>query len=206
MRLIPTIRNLIGTIAAAVILAGVIARVDSVPLPTEPELALTPVADPTLLAGPAIGVDQPLRVFPALRGNIVDSCFNTDTDLNAPVIRTDNPVIAAATKKEWEIVRKLIEAGAPVESADDTGLTPLMVAAKQGNLEMLRMLLDKQARLDFMDFDGRTAIHYAMSAGRLEVVELLLSLTQRLDPASAETRELLTAAMASGDMRIFQSV
>src|SRR4051794_697359 len=206
MGLIPTIRTFIGTIAAAVILAGIIARVDSVPVPHEADLALSPMPDPTLLAGPAIGSGDPLPALPAHWGNVIDNCFSTDTDLDALVIRTDNPVLAAATKQQWDIVRKLIEAGAPVESSDDTGLTPLMVAARQGNLEMLRMLLDKQARLDFMDFNGRTAIEYAMTAGRLDVVELLLSLTPRLDPASGAVRELLTAAMTSGDMRIFQTV
>ncbi|HKP92935.1 MAG TPA: ankyrin repeat domain-containing protein, partial [Chthoniobacterales bacterium] len=192
--------------AAAVILAGIIARVDSVPPPYDTDLTLSPDSDSTLVAGPAIGLDQPLPVFPARRQNIIDNCFTTDTDLNSPVIRTDNAVVAAALKQEWEIVRKLIEAGAPVESADDTGLTPLMVVARQGNLEMLRMLLDKQARVNFMDFDGRTAIHYAMAAGRLEVVDVLLSLTPQLDPASAAARDLLAAAQASGDMRIFLAI
>lgn len=208
MHLLSTLRNLIGTLAAAVILASVIARVDSVPAPHDAmDLALTePTADSQPLAGPAIGADQPLPVSPIRRQYIVDNCFTTDTDLSAPVIWSDNAVITAALKQEWEVVRKLIEAGAPVESADQTGLTSLMVAAKQGNLEMLRMLLDKQARVDFMDFDGRTAIHYAMAAGKMDVVDLLLSLTPRLDPASATARDLLTAALGSGDTHVLQSV
>src|SRR5947209_7989458 len=208
MRLIPTIRTFIGTIAAAVILAGVIARVDSVPVPHEANLALpvTTSSQPTLVAGPAIGSAQPLPVPPVHWGNVLDHCFTSDADLDAPVIRTDNPVVAAAIKQQWDIARKLIEAGAPVESSDEAGVTPLMVAARQGNLEMLRMLLDKQARVDFMDFNGRTAIQYAMTAGRQEVVDLLLTLTPRLDPASAAASELLTAAVTSGDMRVFQSV
>ncbi|HVF72248.1 MAG TPA: ankyrin repeat domain-containing protein [Chthoniobacterales bacterium] len=205
MRFLPTIRTFLGTLAAAVILAGIIARVDSGPAPYDADLTLSPTADSTLMAGPAIG-DQPLPALPLRWGNLVDNCFNTDTDLNVPVLRQDNPVVAAALHQDWDIVRKLIEAGAAVESADDTGLTALMVAAKQGNLEMLRMLIDKQARINFMDFDGRTAIHYAMSAGRNEVVDLLLSLTPRLDPASAAARDLLAAAMASGDMRIFNAI
>jgi ankyrin repeat protein len=109
-------------------------------------------------------------------------------------------------KAEWEIVRKLIDAGAPVESADETGLTALMVAAQQGNVEMLRTLLERQARVDFMDFEGRTAIHYAMSAGKREAVQLLLSLAPTFDPASAAAHNLLTAALASGDMAIFQTI
>ena len=207
MRLLSTIRTFIGTLAAAIILAGIIAHVDSFPSPHEGDLALTALTpDATLLAGPAIGADQPLPVFPARHKNIIDNCFTTDPESNVPTLRRDNAVIAAALKQEWETVRKLIEAGAPVESADDTGLTALMVAAKQGNLEMLRTLLDRQARVDFMDFDGRTAIHYAMAAGKLDVVELLLSLTPRLDPSSATARDLLTSALANKDMRIFNAI
>src|SRR3954469_12283274 len=78
MRLIPTIRTFTGTVAAAVILAGVIARVDSVPAPYDADLALTPSPAPTLLAGPAIGLDQPLPVIPVHWGNVVDNCFNSD--------------------------------------------------------------------------------------------------------------------------------
>src|SRR5438270_8819223 len=88
MRLIPTVQTLIGTIAAAVILAGIIARVDSVPPPHATELALTPSPDRTLLAGPAIGSEQPIPVLPIHWGNVLDNCFTTDTDLDAAVIRT----------------------------------------------------------------------------------------------------------------------
>ncbi|HSP44810.1 MAG TPA: ankyrin repeat domain-containing protein [Chthoniobacterales bacterium] len=165
-----------------------------------------PTAEPTLIAGPAIGAETQLPVAPAPRSHLVDNCFTTDTDLSSPIVRGKNAVVAAAMKAEWEIVRKLIDAGAPVESADETGLTALMVAAQQGNVEMLRTLLERQARVDFMDFEGRTSIHYAMSAGKREAVELLLSVAPTFDPASGAARNLLTAALASGDMAIFQTL
>jgi ankyrin repeat protein len=126
--------------------------------------------------------------------------------MNAPLLRGPNAVITAALKQEWEVVRKLIDAGAAVESADETGLTPLMVAAKQGNVEMLRTLLERQARIEFMDFQGRTALHYALAAARLEAVQLLVLYAPTLEPASAAGRELLTAALKTGDMNIFQAI
>ena len=182
--------------------------------PSSPKVAAIPappVTAATLIAGPAIGANNiplpiPLPVTPVSRTHIIDRCFTADTDLDAPVIWGPNAVITAALKSEWEIVKKLIDAGASVESSDETGLTPLMVAAQQGNLEMLRTLLDRQARIDFMDFEGRTAIQYAMAAGKRDAVEILLSLSPGFDPASPSARNLLTAALASGDMTIFQTI
>ena len=143
---------------------------------------------------------------PARRSYRIENCFSIDTDLSAPIVRGRNAVITAALKEEWEIVRKLIDAGAPVESADEGGLTALMVAAQHGNTDMLRTLLERQARIDFMDFEGRTAIHYAMAAGKREAVDLLVLYAPNFDPGSAAARELLTAALASGDMAIFQTI
>ncbi|MDP9099448.1 MAG: ankyrin repeat domain-containing protein [Verrucomicrobiota bacterium] len=164
-----------------------------------------PAAESMLIAGPSIGETQ-LPVVPARRSYRIENCFSTDTDLSAPIVRGKNAVITSALKEEWEIVRKLIDAGAPVESANESGLTALMVAAQHGNTEMLRTLLERQARIDFMDFEGRTAIHYAMAAGKREAVDLLVLYAPSFDGASPAARELLTAALASGDMAIFQTI
>jgi ankyrin repeat protein len=208
----PTIKNVLGSLALGTLI------VYTMRLPAHPKLVqapqptvavmpvISPVAGTTLIAGPAIGAETQLPVAPVRRTHRIENCFTTETDFSAPIIRGQNAVITAALKQEWEIVRKLIDAGAPVESADETGLTALMVAAQMGNVEMLRTLLERQARIDFMDFEGRTAIHYAMAAGRREAVELLLSLAPNFNPASVVARDLLTAALASGDMAIFQTI
>jgi ankyrin repeat protein len=161
--------------------------------------------NPVLVAGPSLGAIQ-LPVVPASRTHIIDHCFSADTGLRTPVLWGPNAVVTAALKEEWEIVRKLIDAGAPVESTDETGLTPLMIAAKQGNLEVLRTLLDRQARVDFMDFEGRTALHYAIAADKSDAVAILLSFTPNFQPLSAAGRELLAAALRSGDMKVFQAI
>jgi ankyrin repeat protein len=162
--------------------------------------------EPILIAGPSIGAALPLPIVPARQTNIIDHCFNADTELSAPILRGPNAMITAALKEQWEIVRKLIDAGAAVETADETGLTSLMVAAKQGNIEMLRTLLEREARIDFMDFQGRTALHYAITAGKHDALELLLSRLPNFQPWSVSGRDLFTAALQSGDMRIFQTI
>src|SRR5688572_4164687 len=208
------IRKLVGSLA----LAGLIVYTMSlpspptaqlpvpVPAPASLPLPLATAEEPTLIAGPAIGATAPLPVVPARRSHIVDHCFNADTELSAPILRGPNAVITAALKQEWEIVRKLIDAGAAVETADETGLTALMVAAKQGNIEILRTLLEREARIDFMDFEGRTALHYAIAAGKHEALELLLSNIPSFEASSPAGRDLFTTALQSGDMGIFQTI
>lgn len=208
------IRKLVGSLA----LAGLVVYTMSLPSPPTAQIP-APVPSPislplasaapeetTLIAGPSIGSGAPLPVVPARRGHVIDHCFNADTELSAPILRGPNAVINAALKQEWEIVRKLIDAGAAVETADETGLTPLMVAAKQGNVEMLRTLLEREARIDFMDFEGRTALHYAIAAGKHEALELLLGSMPNFQPSSAAGRDLFTTALQSGDMRTFQAI
>lgn len=206
--------SIIRTVFGALLLGALIAYTMRLPdhpkaPPSGPPLAAvpaTPAAETTLIAGPSIGAATELPVDPFQPGYRIDNCFSVDTDLSAPIVRGQNAMITAALKEEWEIVRKLMDAGVPVESADETGLTALMVAAQRGNIEMLRTLLERQARVDYMDFQGRTALHYAMAAGKREAVEFLLSLAPNLDPASPAARDLLTAALASGDMTMFQTI
>lgn len=205
------IRNVLGSLALGSLVVYT-ARLPDHPTTVQRPAATAvtfqapPAGEATLIAGPAIGAETQLPVIATRPSHLVENCFTTDTDLSSPVVRGKNAVITAALKGEWEIVRKLIDAGAPVESADETGLTALMVAAQQGNIEMLRTLVERQARTDFMDFEERTAIYFAMSAGKREAVDFLLSLTPSFDATSPAARNLLSAALASGDMTIFQTI
>ncbi|HEV2805006.1 MAG TPA: ankyrin repeat domain-containing protein [Chthoniobacterales bacterium] len=204
------IRNILGSVALGALILY------TMRLPDHPKAAPAPAAvtvipapalpDPMLIAGPAIGPDLDLPSFPAKRTYIIDNCFGAEPERNVPVIWGPNAVITAALKQDWEVVKKLIDAGAAVESTNEKGLTALMVAAQQGQVEMIRTLLERQARADFMDFEGRTAIHYAMAAGKRQAVELLLSQAPTFDSRSSVARDLLTSSLASGDMGIFQMV
>ncbi len=99
-----------------------------------------------------------------------------------------------------------MDAGAPVDSADSAGVTPLMIAAMHGNVEMLRTLLERRAKSDPIDLSGRAAIHYAIAAGKLEAVQLLLPLISDIKAVSISGGDLLGVAFDTGDMRIFQAV
>jgi ankyrin repeat protein len=171
--------------------------------------AVVPAASapaPALIAGSTVIRDLQMPTSAMMRTPRIDNCFVAEAEFNAPVIWGPNAVITAALKQDWDVVRKLIDAGASVQSTDEKGRTPLMLAAQQGNLEMLRTLLERQARIEFMDFEGRTALQYAMTAGKRDAVDVLLSLSPKFDPSSAAARDLLTTALTSGDMAVFQTI
>jgi len=204
------IRIILGSLALGALV------VYTMRLPDHPEArmpvsvaAVVPAASapaPVLVAGSTIMSDFQMPTSPVTRTHRLDNCFAADAEFNTPVIWGPNAVVTAALKQDWEVARKLIDAGASVQSTDEKGRTPLMVAAQQGNLEMLRTLLERQARIEFMDFEGRTALQYAMAAGKRDAVDVLLALSPKLDPSSAVARDLLTTALSAGDMAIFQTI
>jgi ankyrin repeat protein len=147
-----------------------------------------------------------LSVIPARGAHVIDRCFTSELDTNAPPAAGQVALVVAALKQDWEIVRRMLDAGVSVEIADDSGMTPLMAAAKQGNVAMIRALLERHARVDLVDSLGRTALHYAIAASKLEAVQFLLPLISNLETASAAGHDLLTMALETGDMKIFQAV
>lgn len=142
----------------------------------------------------------------ARRTAIIDHCFTSNLDANVPATPGQVALVIAALKQDWKTVLRMLDAGASVETADDTGVTPLMAAAMQGNVGILRTLLERHASVDFTDPAGRCALHYAITAGKLEAVQLLLPLVSNLEGASAAGNDLLTMALKTGDMKIFQTV
>ena len=199
----PTIRTFAGSMAAAIIIARAtsLAPVPDVQLPIPARDV--PAATETRAVSPP---EIPLPVVAARRGFMIDHCFTSESERVAPRAPGEIALIAAALKQDWEFVRRLIDAGASVETADENGLTALMVAAMQGNMDMLLALLDRGAQVDLTDLSGRSALHYAIAAGKLEAIQLLLPGFSDLETVSADGIDLLTMALQTGDMKIFQAI
>jgi ankyrin repeat protein len=152
------------------------------------------------------GAHVPFRQAATRRTSIVDKCFISNLEVKGPPTPNQVALVAATSKEDWKTVLHLLDAGASVETADESGVTPLMAAARQGNVEIIRNLLARHASLSFADFDGRSALHYAIASRKLEAVQLLLPLIPSLDATSVGGNDLLTLALETGDMRIFQTV
>lgn len=73
-------------------------------------------------------------------------------------------------------VKRLLDAGAPVDAAARHGQTALFFAAGQGHLPIVTLLLERGAKLETRDgFFGVELIDTALRSGNQEVVALLLA-------------------------------
>ncbi|RKP07357.1 ankyrin repeat-containing domain protein [Thamnocephalis sphaerospora] len=64
----------------------------------------------------------------------------------------------AASDGDIEGVKALLDAGQPVNAADDNGYTPLHAAASYDHLELIQLLLERGADANQADEDGDTPL------------------------------------------------
>lgn len=73
-------------------------------------------------------------------------------------------------------IRRLIKAGADLNSARTDGYALLHIASQNGNAEVVRMLLEEeQTNVEQVTVNGDTALFLASGNGHVEVVKLLLA-------------------------------
>jgi ankyrin repeat protein len=80
----------------------------------------------------------------------------------------------AASNGSVEILRLLAKAGADLNAADATGLTPLISAAFMGHTGVVDAPLEAGAALEERDKDGYTALIFASNGGKAAVAQQLL--------------------------------
>jgi ankyrin repeat protein len=68
----------------------------------------------------------------------------------------------------------LVEAGADINAASDSGVTPLMNAAGTGNKEAVEFLIQKGADVNHRTSGNYTPLMQAALVGQLEIVKILL--------------------------------
>jgi ankyrin repeat protein len=83
------------------------------------------------------------------------------------------PLHSAAAAHSGEIVRVLLENGAPPNVPQEGGWLPLHEAAQIGDKEMVKVLLEYGADPQLRSNDGRTAADMAKAKGHEDIVKLL---------------------------------
>ncbi len=111
------------------------------------------------------------------------------------------PLRHAIWKRNIEILKMLIDAGANINAQGDQGRSPLIWAAIGGKVEIVRLLIDAGADVNVQDDYGWTPLHWATEWENEETVQMLVDAGARKDIQDnyrrtpydlAETEELKT--------------
>jgi len=149
----------------------------------------------------SISPSELVRAVTIGRGSLIDLCLIEQVDPNGRDAQRRTPLLIATSQQDWKTARRLIDAGALVDLADEKGFTPLMATAMHGNLEIFRGLLARSAnfRAEARCKDGRDVLGMALDGGNPEIVR---AVTERL-PLMAQWRSsaqrALEAALMAGN-------
>jgi ankyrin repeat protein len=158
---------------------------------------------PEPLVRSAVSGDEFVQAIATHRAPLIDFYLGEHIDPNARAAQDRPLILAAALQQDWVTVRRLLDAGASVDLADEHKLTPLMVAAMQGEIDMVREFIGRVMNLEAIDRNGWSALHYAIASGKTETVNLLLSFMPVLE---AGTGSPLDAALDAGDEKIIGTI
>jgi ankyrin repeat protein len=147
-----------------------------------------------------ISPDELVRAVTIQRESLINLCLMERVDPNGRDAQRRTPLLIAASQEDWNIARRILDAGAMVDLADKNGFTPLMATAMHGNLEMFRLLLarSKNFHPETPCTDGQDLLSFALDGGNPEIIKTVL---QRLPPAqewTASPRRALSRALQAG--------
>lgn len=135
----------------------------------------------------------------AMRGHlaVVRWLVDQGTDPNTEIGGATALGLAASAHGDAEAARALLEAGAKVDVASKSGVTPLIAAAGSANVDYARALLEAGASPQARTENGVTPLHYAAHADSAELVALLLERGAELAATAADGTTPLESALAA---------
>ena len=106
-------------------------------------------------------------------------------------------LIAAINRHDAGDVRRFIEAGAPFQSRNNLGLTPLTIASATGDLAIAQVLVEAGADVNATGPHETTALMWAARTGSVEIVSLLLEHGAQVGARDSHARTALFYAAES---------
>lgn len=90
-------------------------------------------------------------------------------------------LITALIREDFELVKKLISQGFPLDKTTSAGQTALIFASFKNYSEIVKILIDAGAKINIVDNIGNSALIFASSKCHKDVVQLLISAGANLD-------------------------
>jgi ankyrin repeat protein len=115
-------------------------------------------------------------------------------------------LIEAIQRGYLEVAKCLIDRGADVNKANNSGGTPLSAASCNGHLEVVRALLGAKAEVNKADIGGWTPLYWASIQGHLEIVRALLDAKAEVNKADNRGMTPLSAASMKGHLEVVRAL
>ncbi len=107
------------------------------------------------------------------------------------------PLTVALDRRNFELAKAFLKAGARIERADNLGRTPLFYAMKR--LENFKLLLDAGANINATLKDGGKPIMVAATSKNIDIVQLLIDAGADVNSADLDGESPLYYAAKAGD-------
>ena len=149
----------------------------------------------------SISPDELVRAVTIGRQSLIDLCLIERVDPNGRDAQGRTPLLIATSQQDWKTARRLIEAGALVDLADNKGFTPLMASAMHGNPEMFRLLLARSTNLhaEARCEDGRDLLGMALDGDNPEIIRTVAERLPLMPQWTTSTQRALDAALLAGN-------
>jgi len=156
----------------------------------------------------SISPEELVRAVAIHRDSLIDLCLSEHVDPNGRDTQGRTPLLIATSQQDWRTARRLVDAGAQVDLADENGFTPFMAAAMHGNLEIFQLLLARSTNLhaEPETKDGQDLLGLALDGGNPEIIKTVVERLPPMPQWKTSTRRALTAALQAGNKQQIRSL
>lgn len=147
----------------------------------------------------SISPSELVRAVTIRRDSLIELCLIDHVDPNGRDVQGRTPLLIATSQQDWKTARRLVDAGALVDLADQNGFTPLMAAAMHGDLEIFRLLLGRSSNVhpEAQCKDGRDLLGMALDGGNLEIIKTVTESLPTMPQWTISTQRALRQALQS---------
>jgi len=156
----------------------------------------------------SISPEELVRAVTIQRDSLIDLCLIEHVDPNGRDTQGRTPLLIATSQQDWRTARRLVDAGAQVDLADENGFTPFMAAAMHGNLEIFQLLLARSTNLhaEPETKDGQDLLGLALDGGNPEIIKTVVERLPPMPQWQTSTRRALNAALQVGNKQQIRSL
>ena len=113
-------------------------------------------------------------------------------------------LVGAASNGQRVAVLRAVESGAPIDSPDSRGRTPLMLAAMTGDVDVIRQLLERGANINARATSGSTPLVFSILYRHPEATALLIEKNADVNVGEDDQQTALMHAAMRGDLEMCQ--